>query len=140
VTASRSRPVLPDGADAFLAERHLATLTTLRADGSPHVTAVGFTWDPVAGVARVITSASSRKAVHVQGDARVVLAQIDGPRWLSLEGLARVSDDPAEVADAVARYAERYQDPRPNPQRVALVVDVRRVLGRAAVRGPRDRG
>ena len=31
---------------AFLAERHLATLTTLRPDGSPHVVAVGFSYDP----------------------------------------------------------------------------------------------
>lgn len=29
---------------SFLAERHLATLTTLRVDGSPHVVAVGFTY------------------------------------------------------------------------------------------------
>ena len=38
---------------SFLAERHLATLTTLRPDGSPHVVAVGFTWgepDPDARV------------------------------------------------------------------------------------------
>ena len=32
-------------ARAFLAERHLATFTTLRRDGSPHVVPVGFTWD-----------------------------------------------------------------------------------------------
>src|ERR1044071_1063656 len=51
-----------DAARAFLAERHLATLTTLRPDGSPHVVAVGFTWDPAAGLARVITFAHSRKA------------------------------------------------------------------------------
>ena len=29
----------------FLTERHLATLTTLRRDGSPHVVPVGFTYD-----------------------------------------------------------------------------------------------
>ena len=29
----------------FLRERHLATLTTLRKDGSPHVVPVGFTYD-----------------------------------------------------------------------------------------------
>ena len=34
---------LPEEALTFLEERHLATLTTLRADGSPHVVAVGFT-------------------------------------------------------------------------------------------------
>jgi predicted pyridoxine 5'-phosphate oxidase superfamily flavin-nucleotide-binding protein len=47
---------LPDGVSAFLAERHLATLTTLRPDGTPHVVAVGFTWDPEAGLVRVITN------------------------------------------------------------------------------------
>ena len=30
---------------AFLTERHLATLTTLRPDGSPHVVPVGVTYD-----------------------------------------------------------------------------------------------
>ena len=40
---------------AFLAERHLATLTTLRADGSPHVVPVGFSYDP-----RPVWFASSR--------------------------------------------------------------------------------
>ena len=29
----------------FLTERHLATLTTLRPDGTPHVVPVGFTYD-----------------------------------------------------------------------------------------------
>lgn len=44
----------------FLTERHLASLTTLRADGSPHVCAVGFTWDDDAGLVRVTTWDSSR--------------------------------------------------------------------------------
>ena len=40
----------------FWTERHLCTLTTLRADGSPHVVAVGATLDPEHGLARVISS------------------------------------------------------------------------------------
>ena len=36
---------LSPAARAFLTERHLATFTTLRRDGSPHVVPVGFTWD-----------------------------------------------------------------------------------------------
>ena len=36
---------LSPGALDFLSVRHLATLTTLRPDGTPHVTPVGFTWD-----------------------------------------------------------------------------------------------
>ena len=41
----------------FLTERHLATLTTLRADGSPHVTAVGFTYDDAARRVRSLNDA-----------------------------------------------------------------------------------
>ena len=52
---------LPHEVLAFLSERHLATLTTLRPDGTPHVVPVGFTWDDDAQLARVITSGSSRK-------------------------------------------------------------------------------
>ncbi|EUA44422.1 hypothetical protein I552_4195 [Mycobacterium xenopi 3993] len=37
---------LSNDALAFLTERHLAMLTTLRADNTPHVVAVGFTFDP----------------------------------------------------------------------------------------------
>lgn len=114
---------------AFVTERHLATLTTLRSDGSPHVTPVGFTWDPEAGLARVICSGSSRKARNAAGDPRVVLCQLDGRRWLSLHGLARVSSDTARVAEAVERYARRYRQPRVNPQRVVLEIQVERVLG-----------
>ena len=42
----------PD-AHTFLAERHLGTLSTTRPDGSLHVCAVGFTWDPDAALVRV---------------------------------------------------------------------------------------
>ena len=118
----------------FLTERHLATLTTLRADGSPHVTPVGVTVDAVAGVARVICSGTSAKARHVRagqaaGQARVAVCQVDGRRWVTLEGTAVVRDDPASVADAVARYAQRYRTPRENPARVVVEISVDRVLG-----------
>jgi len=123
---------LPAGVSAFLAERHLATLTTLRPDGSPHVVAVGFTWDPEAGLVRVITNASSRKAAHVRaGSPRAVVAQVDGRRWLSMEGVPTVSDEPARVAEAVRRYASRYRQPSENPARVVLEIVVDRVLGTA---------
>jgi len=123
---------LPDGVSAFLAERHLATLTTLRPDGTPHVVAVGFTWDPEAGLVRVITSGTSRKAAHVRaGSPRAVVAQVDGRRWLSMEGVPTVSDEPTRVAEAVRRYALRYRQPSENPARVVLEIAVDRVLGSA---------
>ena len=116
----------------FLTERHLATLTTLRADGTPHVVPVGVTFDPGTATARVITSGGSAKARHVRGgQSRVAVCQVDGRRWLTLEGTAVVRDDAASVADAEARYARRYRTPRENPARVVVEIAVDRVLGNA---------
>jgi PPOX class probable F420-dependent enzyme len=128
----------PDAPDepylAFWRERHLCTLTTLRPDGSPHVVPVGVTYDPGARLARVITSGSSAKAAHVLAagpdGARVAVCQVDGRRWATLEGRARVRTEPERVAEAVRRYAERYErTPRPNPARVVIEIEVGRALG-----------
>jgi PPOX class probable F420-dependent enzyme len=117
---------------AFLTERHLATLTTLRGDGSPHVVPVGVTYDPATRLARVITSGGSAKARHVRaGRGRVAVCQVDGRRWLTLEGTATVRDDAASVRDAEERYARRYRRPRENPRRVVLEIAVDRMLGNA---------
>ena len=120
---------LTNDALAFLTERHLAMLTTLRADGSPHVVAVGFTFDPKTHIARVITTGGSQKAVNAARGEVAVLSQVDGARWLSLEGHAGVSTDVESVRDAELRYAQRYRTPRANPRRVVVEVHIERVLG-----------
>lgn len=124
---------LPPGIEAFVAERHLATLTTLRPDGSPHVVPVGFTWDTTAGIVRIITFAGSLKARNVASHpgTRAVVCQVDGARWVSLEGAATLTDDPDDVAEAVRRYAARYRMPRERPDRVAIEITVDRALGNA---------
>ena len=119
---------------AFLGERHLAALTVLRADGTPHVTPVGFTWDDDAGLARVITWAGSHKVrlLDGSGGGPAALCQVDGGRWLTLEGQATVVADPVRCADAVDRYAQRYQPPKDRgPDRRVIEIAVDRVLGRA---------
>ena len=121
---------LPASVLEFLAERHLATLTTPGKDGTPHVVPVGFTYDPAAKLARVITSGDSVKARNAgRPGAVAAICQVDGARWLTLSGPVRVDRDPAVIADAVDRYAERYRQPRVNPKRVALIVEVDRLLG-----------
>ena len=119
----------------FWTERHLATLTTVRPDGTPHVVAVGVTVDFEAGLARVITFAPSVKARLVRAAGAegipVAVCQLDGPRWSTLEGRAVLRDDPASVLDAENRYAARYRQPKPNPQRVVIEIAVTRVLGNA---------
>ncbi|HZQ77384.1 MAG TPA: TIGR03618 family F420-dependent PPOX class oxidoreductase [Acidimicrobiia bacterium] len=121
---------LPEAVLAFLAERHLATLTTLAPGGRPHVVAVGFTFDPQDGLARVITDAATQKAANARRGGRAAVGQVDGGRWLSLEGPVAVTADPERVAAAVAAYTVRYRPPRPNPTRVAIEITVERVLGR----------
>ena len=82
---------LTNDAMAFLTERHLAMLTTLRSDDSPHVVAVGFTFDPVTHVARVITTGGSQKAVNADQRGIAVLSHGRQPgtttrscgRWLT---------------------------------------------------------
>jgi PPOX class probable F420-dependent enzyme len=120
---------LTNDALAFLTERHLAMLTTLRADQSPHVVAVGFTFDPATHIARVITTGGSQKAVNADQRGVAVLSQVDGARWLSLEGKSVVHTDIDAVRDAELRYAQRYRTPRPNPKRVVIEVRIERVLG-----------
>lgn len=120
---------LTNDALAFLTERHLAMLTTLRADNSPHVVAVGFTFDPMTHLARVITTGGSQKAVNASERGVAVLSQVDGARWLSLEGKSTVSNDADAVRDAELRYAQRYRTPRVNPRRVVIEVRIERVLG-----------
>ena len=124
-----SPDALPGSAVEFLRERHLATLTTLRSDGSPHTVPVGFTWDEDALVARVIASRGSAKVRQARAGLPASLCQVDRRRWLTLEGRTQVLEDPEAVRDAEERYALRYRVPRPNPERVVVVLEVTRVLG-----------
>ena len=120
---------------AFVRERHLATLTTLRADGSPHVVPVGFSYDQDANVVRVITFYPSQKALNAQRGCRAAVSQVDGGRWITLEGVARLvtlDDDPDEVRRAVDGYAQRYREPKERENRVAIIIAVDNVLGRVA--------
>lgn len=117
----------------FLRERHLATLSLIRPDGTLHVTPVGFTWDDERGLARVITWAGSKKArllAEANGGPAAV-SQVDGGRWLTLDGRATVTDDPDACAEGVRRYAERYRPPKAREDRVVIEIDVTRILGRA---------
>ncbi len=118
---------------SFLRERHLASLTLLRPDGSPHVTAVGFTWDQDSQLVRVITWAGSMKSriLSQSPNSRAVICQIDGGRWLSLEGTAVVTSAEARCREGTERYANRYRIPQDRPDRTVVEISVDRILGHA---------
>ncbi len=113
---------------AFLTDTHLATLTTLRPGGRPHVVAIAFTYEE--GLVRIITQDTSRKVRNVSEHGWAAVCQVDGRRWLTLEGSAAVTTDPARVAAAVGAHERRYRPVTENPSRVAIEITVERVLGR----------
>ena len=113
----------------FWREKHHCTVTSLRPDGSPHVVPMGIVVDPASGMAWGITSGGSQKVANLRRDPRVAVCQVDRGRWSTIEGTAEVLTDPDSVADAVRRYAERYRQPRENPDRVALRISITSVIG-----------
>ena len=115
----------------FLTERHLASLTTLRKDVSPHVVPVGFSFDESCNEVLVITFAGSQKVKNAERGGRAVVSQVDKGRWLSLEGTVRVATDEVAVARGVAGYAARYQAPKERVDRVVIIITVDKILGRA---------
>ncbi|WP_460772871.1 PPOX class F420-dependent oxidoreductase [Microbacterium sp. GXF7504] len=124
--------MITDEARAFLREYHLATLATVGRHGRIHQVPVGITWED--GIVRVIGSRGTQKFLNAERSGRASVCTVDGGRWLTFEGSARVVADPDAVAHAVALYAARYRQPAPNPQRVVLEITVERVLGSPAFR------
>ena len=120
----------PEGLD-FVTEYHLATLSTMGPDGRIHAVPVGFTYRD--GLARVITSGPSQKVLNLRRDPRATLSQVEGAGWITLAGTASILDDAESVALAVDLYTERYRQPRVNPLRVAIVIEVETVMGSAGL-------
>lgn len=122
---------LTDDELRFLAERHLATLTTMRADNSPHVVAIAFAYDPGSGLVRIISSDRTQKVRNIESKGLAAVCQVDGARWLTMEGPARVVRDPDMVQLAIDAFEAKYRPARENPERVAIEIRVGRILGRA---------
>lgn len=115
----------------FVRENYLATLTTLRPDGSPHVVPVGFTFDIENNIVRVITFAKSMKARHAAQGGRAVVSQVDRGRWITLEGTVRLRTEAEIIDKAVEAYAGRYRQPKVREDRVVVEITVDKVMGRA---------
>lgn len=121
----------PVGLEEFWRERRLCMLASPRPDGSIHQVPVGATYDAQRRLVRIIASRSSYKARNLRRHPgrMVSVSQVEGRWWSTVEGPATVSDDPERVAEAVRRYAERYREPRPNPERIVIEIAVERIMG-----------
>ena len=123
---------LTDAGLQFVADRHLAMLSTMATDGAIHSIAVGFTLHD--GVVRIITSDGTQKVRNIERDGRATVGQVDGARWISFVGNAVIERGRDEITHAENLYGARYRQPQPNPKRVVIRIDVDRVLGSTGLR------
>ena len=123
---------LTDAGLQFVADRHLAMLSTMATDGAIHSIAVGFTLHD--GVVRIITSDGTQKVRNIERDGRATVGQVDGARWISFVGNAVIERGRNEITLAENLYSARYRQPQPNPKRVVIRIDVDRVLGSTGLR------
>jgi PPOX class probable F420-dependent enzyme len=117
---------LSDAQRAFVQDNpFVGTVTTLRADGSPHSTVV---WVDTDGDAVLFNTARGRaKERHVLSDPRVSVAVIDPQdafKWVAVSGTAALVDEGADAH--IDRLAKKYLDAdsypfrRPGEQRVTV--------------------
>ncbi len=87
-------------------------LTTLNADGSPHVTSVGALWHE--GSCWFQTGERTRKAKNVARDARCAISVATKSFDVMVAGLARRVTEPKVVATIAALWAESGWPARPD--------------------------
>jgi PPOX class probable F420-dependent enzyme len=103
-------PDLNEAQKAFLRGGHLAVVTALRPDGSPHSTVV---WIDCVGGDVVFNTARGRaKERYLLADPRVSVMTVDSEDfhlWLAVEGHAVFVDDGAD--EHIDMLAVRYDGP-----------------------------
>lgn len=125
-------PKLTPKQEEFLALPIVATVTTLRRDGSPHNTVV---WvDTEDGVLRFNTADGRAKPKHLRRDDRVAVTVIDpenSHRWISVGGRARLTHEgAAEHIDSLAKKytgKEVFSSHDPASPRITVVVEADRI-------------
>ena len=100
-----------DEITSFLASQRTANLVTLGASGHPHAVAMWFAL--IEGVIWFETKAKAQKAINLTRDSRATVLVEDGLtydslRGVSLEGHARVVDDPDALWAVGVNVWERY--------------------------------
>jgi PPOX class probable F420-dependent enzyme len=114
---------LSDAQRAFLLEGHPGAATTLRSDGSPHMTVVWI--DEDGGDILFNTALGWAKERHLRRDPRAAVLVIDPAnqyRWLGVSGRATLTTDGAdEHMDRLWRRYEGVPMPRGRPGKRVIV-------------------
>jgi PPOX class probable F420-dependent enzyme len=100
---------LREDVQAFLEEPRFAVLATVNANGSPQQTVM---WYELRGDTIVMNTRRGRKKDrNLVRDPRASLCVEDGFRYVTLEGVIEMVDDPTVAQADIAALAHRYQDP-----------------------------
>lgn len=135
--------LLPDAAGpmwTFLAGRHLGVLATLKRDGRPQLSTIGFGYDPGSRCVSASVTDGRAKTANLRRDPRASLhaASDDGWAYVVAEGTAEltpVAADPAdETVDALVAVYRAISGEHPDwAQFRQAMVDERRLVLRLHV-------
>ena len=95
---------------AFVAENKWGVLATLKRDGRPQLSNVGYAYDDDAGLIRVSVTADRAKTRNLAADPRVTLhvASKDFWAWVAVEGTAELTPVAADPHDATVDELVTY--------------------------------
>ncbi len=121
---------------AFVAEHRWGVLATVKRDGRPQLSNVGYAYDPDAQLFRVSVTDSRAKTRNLRADPRVTLhvASQDFWTWVAVEGTAELTPVAADPHDATVDELVAYyrgvsgEHPDWDDYRRAMVADGRLVV------------
>ncbi len=95
---------------AFVAENRWGVLATIKRDGRPQLSNVGYAYDPEARLIRISVTADRAKTRNLQADPRVTLhvASKDFWTWVAVEGTAELTPVAADPQDATVEELITY--------------------------------
>jgi len=126
---------------AFVAQRNVGSLATLKRDGRPQLSNVSYTYDAEAGLVRMSLTDDRAKIYNLRRDPRasMLVQSADGWTYAVVEGDMQLTataadphDDTVEELIEVFRLVAGKEHPDWDEYRAAMVAD-RRLVGRLKV-------
>ncbi|MDQ1661418.1 MAG: hypothetical protein QOJ68_1398 [Blastococcus sp.] len=95
---------------AFVAENRWGVLATVKRNGRPQLSNVGYAYDADEGIVRVSVTADRAKTKNLAADPRVTLhvASKDFWTWVAVEGVAELTPVAADPHDATVDELVTY--------------------------------
>lgn len=119
-------PTIPESHRDLVEAPHIASLSTVGADGTPQVTAIWFVAEGDAVKASVITARQKYKNVVTRPQATLFIIDPENPfRTLEIRGSVEVGEDPGlELFEKIVRHYgyDPANLPMPREGRVSITV------------------